>query len=73
MAHETPNQKSVRILTVSSLYRQWGELHRKNECVVPTIRLTGKWLAAVGVVSGQKIRVRINGDIITIEPLGFDR
>ncbi len=62
----------MRKLTVSSLYRQWGERNRRNECVVPTIRLSGKWLAALGFMSGQKIRVITKGAIITIEPLGFD-
>jgi hypothetical protein len=47
----------MRTLTVSSLHREWGEPHRKNECVVPSIRLNGKWLTALGFVSGQKIRV----------------
>jgi hypothetical protein len=58
-----------RTLTVSTLYRQWGEGHRKNECAVPSIRLNGKWLAALGLVSGQKIRVITNGSIITIAPV----
>jgi hypothetical protein len=61
----------MRILTVSSLYREWGELHRKNECVVPSIRLSGRWLAALGIVPGQRVRVVTNGATITIEPLGF--
>ena len=59
---------SQRTLTVSSLYRQWGA-HRKSECVVPSVRLNGKWLAALGFVPGQKIRVIANGSIITIAPV----
>jgi Toxin SymE, type I toxin-antitoxin system len=62
---------TMRLLTVSSLHREWGESHRKNECVVPSIRLNGKWLAALGIVPGQKIRVVTNGQIIIIEPLGL--
>jgi Toxin SymE, type I toxin-antitoxin system len=62
----------MRILTVSSLYREWGELHRKNECVVPSIRLNGKWLAALGVEPGQKIRVITNGGTITLAPISFE-
>ena len=46
--------------------------HRKNECFVPSIRLNGKWLTALGFVSGQKIRVITNGAIITLAPVGFD-
>ena len=63
----------MRTLTVSTLYRQWGEMHQKNECTVPSIRLNGKWLAALGLVPGQKIRVVTNGSIITIAPVAFDR
>jgi Fe2+ transport system protein FeoA len=62
----------MRTLTVSRLYREWGEVHRKNECVVPSIRLNGKWLAALGIVPGQQVRVVTNGATITIEPVSFD-
>src|SRR5260370_16267073 len=62
---------SQRTLTVSSLFRQWGDAHRKNECIVPSIRLNGKWLASLGFVSGQKIRVITNGAIITLAPVSF--
>jgi hypothetical protein len=55
-----------RTLMVSTLYRQWGGAHQKNECSVPSIRLNGKWLAALGFASGQKVRVVTNGSIITI-------
>jgi hypothetical protein len=58
-----------RTLTVSSLLRQWGVAHRKNECSVPSIRLNGKWLAALGFACGQKVRVVTNGSIITIAPV----
>ena len=61
----------MRTLTVSTLYRQWGEMHHKNECTVPSIRLNGKWLAALGFVPGEKIRVVTSGSIITIAPVGF--
>jgi Fe2+ transport system protein FeoA len=62
----------MRTLTVSSLYREWGEPHRKSECIVPSIRLNGKWLAALGIVPGQKIRVITNGAIMTLAPVRFD-
>lgn len=61
----------MRTLTVSSLHREWGPAHRKNEDVVPSIRLNGKWLAAVGIAPGQKIRVVTNGAIITIAPVSL--
>ncbi len=62
----------MRTLTVSSLHREWGSARRKNECVVPSIRLNGKWLAALGLVPGQRIRVITNGAIITLAPVSFD-
>jgi hypothetical protein len=62
----------MRTLTVSSLHRQWGEPHRKRECVVPSIRLNGKWLRQLGIMPGQKVRVVTNGSIITLAPLSFE-
>jgi hypothetical protein len=47
-------------------------MHRKNECAVPSIQLNGKWLAALGLVPGQKIRVITNGSIITLAPVAFN-
>ena len=67
-----PAQAGMRTLTVSSLHRQWGGAHRRNECCVPSIRLNGKWLTALGLAPGQKIRVVTNGSIITIAPVAFD-
>ena len=62
----TTTKSTARTLTVSSLYREWGQSHRKKECTVPSIRLNGKWLAALGFVSGEKISVETNGTAITI-------
>jgi hypothetical protein len=62
----------TRTLTVSRLYREWGESHRKCECVVPSIRLNGKWLSTLGIAPGQKIRVVTNGAIITLAPVTFE-
>jgi hypothetical protein len=62
-----------RTLTVSTLHRQWSQRHRKGECTVPSIRLNGKWLAALGFLPGQKIRVVTNGSILTIAPVAFER
>jgi hypothetical protein len=67
----TTTKSTARTLTVSSLYREWGEPHRKNECVVPSIRLNGKWLATLGFVLGQKLSVVTNGTTITITQLGL--
>jgi hypothetical protein len=60
-----PQLGCQRTLTVSSLYRQRG-VHRKSECVVPSVRLNGRWLAALGFVPGQKIRVIANNSTIVI-------
>jgi hypothetical protein len=62
----------IRTLTVSRLYREWGEPHRKRECTVPSIRLNGRWLAALGVEPGQKISVITNGATITLAPISFE-
>jgi hypothetical protein len=53
---------ATRTLTVSSLFRP-----EQND-VVPIIRLSGKWLVAV-VRPGQRIRVTVTADLITIEPI----
>jgi hypothetical protein len=39
---------------------------------VPSVQLNGKWLAALGIVPGQKIRVITNGPIITLAPVNFE-
>jgi hypothetical protein len=62
----------MRTLTVSRLYRESGELHRKRECTVPSIRLSGKWLSQLGIAPGQKIRVTTNGATITLAPISFE-
>jgi hypothetical protein len=69
----TTTRPTPRTLTVSSLCREWGQQHRRKECVVPSIRLNGKWLAALGFISGEKISVATNGTAITITPARFDR
>ena len=61
-----------RTLTVSGLHREWGEVHRRKRSVVPSIRLNGKWLSALGIMPRHKIRVVANGAIITLAPVSFD-
>jgi hypothetical protein len=72
MGTHSERSPTMRTLTVSSLHREWGELHRRRECAVPSIRLNGKWLTSLGIVAGQKIRVITNGAIITLAPVSFD-
>ena len=69
----TPTKSTARRLTVSSLYREWGQQHRKNQCVVPSIRLNGKWLAALGLVPGRKLSVVTYDTTITITPQGENK
>jgi hypothetical protein len=57
----------LRTLTVSSLWRP-----PRQDNVVPSIRLNGKWLAALGIRPGQRVRVVTNGSIITIAPVQLD-
>jgi hypothetical protein len=54
-----------RTLTVSSSFRQ------KQNDVVPSIRLSGRWLAAV-VEIGQAVHVTATRDSITITPISVD-
>ena len=62
----------IRTLTVSRLYREWGEPHLKRECTVPSIRLSGKWLSRLGIAPGQKICVATNGATIILARIGID-
>jgi hypothetical protein len=55
---------------ISTLYREWGEPHRKRECCAEYLK--GRWLAALGVEPGQKISVITNGPIITLAPVNFE-
>jgi hypothetical protein len=71
-SREEAVNKKTRTLTVSRLYREWGEFYRKRQCIVPSIRLNGKWLTSLGIVPGQKIRVITNGAIISLVPMGSD-
>jgi hypothetical protein len=55
-------QTDTRTLTVSSLFRP-----ERND-VVPSIRLSGRWLAEV-VEVGQSVHVTVTRDAITITPM----
>jgi hypothetical protein len=55
-------KSATRTLTVSALFRQ------RQDDVVPSIRLSGKWLAMI-VKPGQRICVTVTADSITIEPI----
>jgi hypothetical protein len=42
--------KRIRTLTVSRLYREWGDFHRRRECTVPRAIIT---LAPISFESGE--------------------
>jgi hypothetical protein len=50
----------MRKLTVSTLRRTWGAMHRNCEAIVPAIRLNGNWLADAGFKPGERIDVMID-------------
>lgn len=58
----------MRILTVSSLHRQWGPSHRPRHADVPFIRLAGKWLATLDLTPGCKVRVEFANSGLYITP-----
>lgn len=48
----------MRRLTVSSLRREWKHA---NSTLVPYIRLSGNWLADLGIQPGNRIEVELAG------------
>lgn len=57
----------MKRLTVSSLYRQTGRDAQVRHSRVPSVRLTGNWLARLGFTPGAKLTVRIDGNSLTLE------
>jgi hypothetical protein len=58
----------MRKLTVSTLRRQWGAMHRNREACVPFIRMSGNWLAEAGFTPGQQVSVTIADRTLNITP-----
>lgn len=52
--------------TVSSLHRESGQGCMRRHTRVPAVRLTGKWLAALGFTAGVKIRVHATAGTLTL-------
>lgn len=51
----------MRRLTVSTLRRQWNNMHRTSYGgPVPYVRLSGNWLEQAGFTPGDKIAVEID-------------
>jgi Toxin SymE, type I toxin-antitoxin system len=71
MKKKAPNkasasQNTTRILTVSNVHREWGADNRRKYQSVPALRLNGNWLAKIGFVAGQRVRVIASVHSITI-------
>jgi hypothetical protein len=64
---QPPERSTVRILTVSKMYREWGSngSRRKITCF-PMLRLQGKWLGGLGLDPGQKAKLIITDSFILI-------
>jgi len=58
----------TKTLTVSSLYRQGGRDWQPSHERVPAVRLTGKWLAALGFIKGAKITCRYDNGALILQP-----
>jgi hypothetical protein len=65
-AHPATSLKP-RILTVSTVYREWENNYNRTYQAVPALRLTGKWLSKLGFTPGQKVRVVVSPGTIIIE------
>ena len=57
----------MKTLTVSSLHRASGPAHSVTHSRVPSVRLTGHWLARLGFTPGAKLTVRASGSALTLE------
>jgi hypothetical protein len=56
----------MRALTVSRLHRESGPLHRRAHSVVPSIRLNGSWLDALGFKVGERVLVTVENGALRI-------
>ena len=62
-SHET------RILTVSTVHREWDAGYRRHHSNVPALRLNGEWLRRAGFVTGRKVRVTVGVGTILLAAL----
>lgn len=55
----------MRILTVSTVHREWGPNHRRGHGRVAALRLNGKWLEALGYLPGARVCVKaVSGALV---------
>lgn len=59
----------TRVLTVSTVHREWGAAWRRQHSYVPALRLNGQWLRTVGFAPGQKVRLTVGAGTIVIAAL----
>jgi hypothetical protein len=59
----------TRILTVSTVCREWSAGYRRAHSYVPALRLNGEWLRKAGFVSGRKVRVTVRVGTILLAAL----
>lgn len=45
-------------------------LRKYDKMIVPEILLKGKWLAEIGFVAGQEVKIEIKENQIVITPIG---
>jgi hypothetical protein len=62
----------TRILTVSTVHREWGAVWRQHS-YVPALRLNGEWLRKAGFAPGQKVQVTLGVGTIVIAVLRLPR
>ena len=66
-------ESAVRILTVSTVHREYGRTRTKHSWV-PALRVNGQWLGRLGFAPGQKVRLKMGqGTILITAPRGAVR
>lgn len=67
---DVPSTSSgTRILTVSTVHREWYTGCRRQQSYVPALRLNGEWLRKAGFVAGRKVRVTVRVGTILLAAL----
>ena len=57
---------NTRILTVSTVHREWDAQCQRRHSYVPALRLNGHWLRRAGFPPGRKARVTVGVGTIMI-------
>jgi hypothetical protein len=59
----------TRVLTISTVHREWYAAYRRHYSCVPALRLNGEWLRRAGFVAGKKVRVTVGVGTILVAAL----